>query len=283
MYKVGISIGMGSFNESYFENLVKSGVYGIEMSLGYAVHRFADHKALKKFADGYGVNICSIHLPFGNPKTFDISTLDNEIRNRTVESQIENIKKGLDIGVKTFVVHPSSEPIDDSARAECMKRSKDALLRLADIAESGGAIIAVENLPRTCLGRTADEMLELTEDPRLRICFDTNHLLLENHIEFIEKIAHKTVTLHVSDYDFLNERHWLPGEGKINWAEVYGALCKNGYNGVWMYEVSPATTKTITRERPLTPEDYMVNATEIFEGRELTKRGVPVEGLPAWR
>ena len=285
MYKVGISIGAGSFNESYFENFVKSGAYGIEMSINHPVHRFIDYKAIKKFTDSYGVKMCSVHLPFSNIKTLDLASLDAELREHTVETQVENIKKGLDIGVEKFVVHPSSEPVseDPETRAEQMKCAKDSLSRLADTAEIGNAVIAVENLPRTCLGRNADEMLDLTEDTRLRICFDTNHLLMEGHVEFIEKIVHKTVTLHVSDYDFLNERHWLPGEGKINWNEVYSTLVKCGYSGVWMYEVTSGSSNTITRERALLPEDYVRNATEIFEGLELTKRGITVEGLKAWR
>lgn len=37
----------------------------------------------------------------------------------------------------------------------------------------------------------------------------------------------------------LKERHWLPGEGKINWKELIAALDSCGYSGVWMYEVNP--------------------------------------------
>ena len=52
-------------------------------------------------------------------------------------------------------------------------------------------------------------MLELiSADERLVICFDTNHLLSEDPVEFIHKCGHKIVTLHVSDYDFIDEKHF---------------------------------------------------------------------------
>ena len=45
------------------------------------------------------------------------------------------------------------------------------------------------------------------------------------------------MTTHISDHDYENERHWLPGEGKINWNALIGALEKIGYRGVFNYEV----------------------------------------------
>ena len=101
-----------------------------------------------------------------------------------------------------------------------------------------GAVIAVEDLPRTCLGNTSDDIRKLISvNDKLRVCFDTNHLLEEDNIEFMKKLADKIITLHISDYDFLNERHWLPGEGKLDWAAMFSTLKEIGYNGVWMYEI----------------------------------------------
>ena len=89
-------------------------------------------------------------------------------------------------------------------------------------------------------------------------------------MDFVHRIGKKIITLHVSDYDFVNERHWLPGEGKNDWQAIYKALQEIEYNGVWLYELGFGSTKKITRERPLTCEDFVRNAREIFEGRKLT-------------
>lgn len=45
-------------------------------------------------------------------------------------------------------------------------------------------------------------------------------------------------TLHVSDYDGIDEKHWLPGQGIVNWPEVIQALIETGYDGPFMMEVN---------------------------------------------
>ena len=42
----------------------------------------------------------------------------------------------------------------------------------------------------------------------------------------------------MSDYDRKNERHWLPGEGVIDWTELLSALVESGYEGPFIYEAS---------------------------------------------
>jgi signal peptidase I len=50
-------------------------------------------------------------------------------------------------------------------------------------------------------------------------------------------VVHRVVTTHVSDYDFIDERHLFPGEGKNNWQEILTALENAGYEGTWNYEI----------------------------------------------
>jgi sugar phosphate isomerase/epimerase len=42
--------------------------------------------------------------------------------------------------------------------------------------------------------------------------------------------------LHISDYDGVDERHWLPGQGIINWSEVVESLVSIDYGGPFMFE-----------------------------------------------
>ena len=46
-------------------------------------------------------------------------------------------------------------------------------------------------------------------------------------------------TIHVSDYDRVDERHWIPGHpgAVIDWGEFFNLLKKSGYKGVFMFEV----------------------------------------------
>lgn len=65
----------------------------------------------------------------------------------------------------------------------------------------------------------------------------------------------------------VDERHWLPGEGKINWKNVIHSLGKINYSGAFMHEVD---YERPSKSRDLTAADFYVNAEEIFVGKELT-------------
>jgi sugar phosphate isomerase/epimerase len=195
-----------------------AGISATEISLTPEMYPILDHKQVEAYAKKYGVELWSYHLPFHPFTELDPSSLDGEIRKHTLEYFTELIKKGSDIGIDKFIVHPSGERIYDEERADRMKYSMESMDKLAEIAYQHGAWIAIEDLPRTCLGNTADEVLQLISvNDKLRVCFDTNHLLKDDQIQFMDKLADKIITVHISDYDYVNERHWLPGEGKIDW------------------------------------------------------------------
>ena len=222
----------------------------------------------KKF---YDFELWSFHLPFLPFKDIDISSTDEEIRKFSVDLCKGYIEKATEIGIDKFVIHPSAEPIMPEERPARLAASKKSLNELADFADLKGAVIAVEDLPRTCLGNCADEMLEILEaNEKLRVCFDTNHLLKDTNGNFLKKVGDKIVTLHISDYDFVDEKHWLPGEGKVDWAEILEGLKSLGYEGVWMYEVGLGIPRSLNRSRNLIFEDFVRNAKEVFEGKEIT-------------
>lgn len=272
MLKVGMSSCAFQLTEENFKNLAEAGIKNIEISLAYDKYPDLDYKAVKKLADEYDINIWSYHLPFSGPWTCDIASHDAGVRDRAVEKWCSCIRQGAEIGIDKFVAHPSSEPKpEDQERFPFLLYAQSNLDYLADFAARYGATIAVEDLPRTCLGRTADEMADLISvNDKLRVCFDTNHLLIDDNISFVEKLADKIITIHASDYFFVDECHWLPGEGEIDWHALYNKLVEKGYNGVWMYELGFKSPKTLTRSRDLTFKDFYNNAMEIMTGKPLT-------------
>ena len=51
------------------------------------------------------------------------------------------------------------------------------------------------------------------------------------------KKGSRIITTHISDHDYVDERHWLPGEGKIDWMRLLAAFEKIGYDGVYNMEL----------------------------------------------
>ena len=70
------------------------------------------------------------------------------------------------------------------------------------------------------------------------------HLLKEEHAHFFEAVSNRIGTIHASDYDRKDERHWLPGEGVIDWPDFLRRLQASGYKGVFMHEVRAGETAT---------------------------------------
>ncbi len=281
MFSVGTSLNGAMYMDGeLFKNLKAAGVTHLELALPAEGFLGLDAKAFAEGAAQEGIVLWSYHLPFRPYEVVDPSSADPALRESTVAHFSMLMRHAHAMGIRRFVVHPSTEPIAEGDRAARLAVTKENLARLAEVAASFDSVLAVENLPRTCLGRDSSELLELISgDERLRVCFDTNHLLSESQEHFIRAIGDKIITTHVSDYDFLNERHWLPGEGKSDWQTLYRALQEVGYNGPWLYELLFDSTTTMKRERNMTFADLYQNAYEIFENKPLTKRGTPIEGL----
>lgn len=264
-YRVGLSSCSKELSEALFADFRAAGIEAIEISCRRDECAALDFSELLRLSEKYGVELWSFHLPFAPFSEIELSC--DATADATVDYYADLILRASEIGIKRFVAHPSGEPIAECDRAARMAKSRESLARLADIAEKHGATIAVEDLPRSCLGRDTAEVVELVSaHPALRVCFDTNHLLTEDAVKFIRTLGDKIVTLHVSDYDFTDERHWMPGEGDLNWQSLIAALDEVGYDGVWMYEIVYGASRTISRERELVPADFVKNAAELFAG-----------------
>ena len=239
-----------------------------------------DFPMLRRCADEFGITLWSYHLPFAPFKSLDPSV--PALAEGTVAYFCSLIDKAADAGIRIFVVHPSGEPIAEEDRPMRMSTAKKSLFALAEYAKKRGGVIAVEDLPRTCLGRDSSDILELiSAHPDLRVCFDTNHLLKEDIGDFIRAVGDKIVTTHVSDYDFINERHWLPGEGQIDWTMLKNTLKSVGYAGCWLYELGLGGSDwTIDRPRALTHRDIRRNYEEIMAGLLPTPVGIGKKDLP---
>lgn len=278
MFRIGLSTNQKDINEKLFKAYQKSGIEYMEISMRAEEHKTLDHKAVYSLARVYGVNLWSYHLPYDPFEEIDISA--PELCKKTIEYFKELINKASAIGIDKFIVHPSGEPIEEGERAERLKCSKASLYELVAYAKQKQVTIAVEDLPRSCLGRNSEELLKLTDvDESLRICFDTNHLLGEDIADFIRAVGKRIVTTHISDYDFVNERHWLPGEGRLDWQAVARELKNAGYNGVWLYEIPFRCPPTIIRDRALCCDDFVRNANEIFGDKKITVISKPVLNL----
>ncbi len=282
MYKIGMSscarfpITVESLSE-----LKAAGISAIEYSGASNIDDF-DFPNVRKVCDEVGMTLWSLHSHMR--PDFDISSLEKDSNDAAIKELSELINRASAVGIDKVVVHPTHthEPFDQSTRSEKVKHSMHCLDILAEYAHKKGMFIALENLPRTCLGNTIEEHLTmLSANDKLRVCLDFNHSLIDDTADFIRAVGDKIITVHVSDRDNINERHWLPGEGVLDWKANIDALEEVGYKGVWMYEMGLDCPITIER-RELTYKDFVDNANAIFARKPLTSIGTPKPNLGLW-
>lgn len=243
-YELGISQALfGSLSKAEAASMPSAGVKYIEVTMndfwrGYTLEEcYKRARNTKQIIENtQGLEVWSVHLPFS--KTLDISVTDENARAENVATMKEMIRLAGEFGPKKLVLHPSSEPIAEQDRAERLKCSKKSIGELITVAKEIGAQLCIENLPRTCLGRTSSDMMYLIEDyPEVMVCFDSNHLLIEDHNSFFRNVGERIGTIHASDYDKTDEKHWMPGLGIINWPMFLTNLMHYDYEGVFMTEI----------------------------------------------
>lgn len=224
-----------------FTDAKQNGIEYVEVALNQCYRNVSEDEviprinAMKSKIDSAGVKVWSIHLPFS--RTLDISVTDDEARKRNVGIIAKMIKASAVFNPTKLVLHSSSEPIADSEREQRIQKAIESIGILRKYAEEIGAQLCVENLPRTCLGNTPEELLRIIADyPEVGICFDTNHYLTGTPVHFAQTAGHRIGTLHISDYDGVNESHWIPGDGTIPWSELFTLIQEKGYKGIYMYE-----------------------------------------------
>lgn len=225
------------------EQVSRHGFDCVELSFShddyFEKYRFTEGDNAEKLYErckALGLELWSIHLPFS--EKWDLSAENAE---KAVLDDMELIKAAAKAHISVAVIHPSFEPVEPNERAYRLAYAKKNIERLNRFAKESNVVLALENLPRTCLGNCSEEMIDLLNGTGAAFVFDTNHSLEEDNVVFLKRmLAHGycPVSLHISDYDFIDERHELPGQGLNSWGTLLTMLSVAGYQGPAMYEIS---------------------------------------------
>lgn len=243
-YKVGTTTAIWKTpTVNDFIEARQQGIEYVEVAFNKCYRGVPEHEVIPRIKslcaqiDSADMEVWSIHLPFS--RTLDISVLDDSLRDANVAFMAEMIKQSAQFNPARLVLHPSSEPIPDSIRAQRLMNARKSIAKLKVCADSIGVELCIENLPRTCLGNTPEELLDIIKDiPGVKVCFDTNHYTQGSTEHFMDVLESYIGTIHASDFDFENECHWLPTQGKIDWKRLVTRLKESGYQGIFMYEAT---------------------------------------------
>jgi sugar phosphate isomerase/epimerase len=181
----------------------------------------------------------SIHALFG--PEYDFSKLEPEQWQNAVNCAVETVELAADLHIPILVMHASSEPVPPEERNRRLERVIEGFGIIGQKAKSTGRRIAIEYLPRTCLGNNLTELNMLVDrlgDETFGVCLDVNHLM-EKYAELsqiVRSLGPRLIAAHISDCDEVDEKHWLPGRGVLNWPALMQSLREIDYKGPFTYE-----------------------------------------------
>lgn len=201
---------------------------------------------------GSSLRLNAIHMPITN-EWADLACQYEEDRKEIVKLFVKLIKELNRYNPSAYVFHPGGFGVDQNNYKEYTER----LIRSVNVlTEETDKKICIENMAGKYFLDTSEQMLDfLSRCKNAYTCVDVNHFYYEKPEDAILKYGNRIGTLHISDYDFIKERHLLPKLGQINWNKVIGALEKVGYQGVFNYELT---------ER-FSPEEIKQNYIELFD------------------
>lgn len=241
-----ILANLGGHTDKGFSKYSEAGIPYAELSLGHdelCICGFYENpQKISALAAKYGVHFGSFHVPFSD--IINPANLISDQNKTAMEIMEKSILAALKIGIETIVIHPSGGTIDDDTRWERLERSAENLAQLSKLCKENGAVLALENLPGNCLGNSSFEIVSfLNYIPDIALCFDTNHLTMQTNEDFLDDLAEQGMhgrihAIHASDYDFLEERHNLPGDGINDWSTIISKLNALGYSGIFMYQTA---------------------------------------------
>jgi sugar phosphate isomerase/epimerase len=190
---------------------------------------------LTGLAEEHGIAIDSLHAPYG-PK-HDISYSDSESRMASVCRIALAMAAAVELDAKTVILHLQSWPVEAGIQdVDSLLRSLEALV---ESAENMKMRLAAENLP----GKVADVFLRRAlaefKSDYFGFCYDSSHDQLGpgKPYEVLEEFANRLFAVHLSDNDGLEDRHWIPFTGIVDWERVCYILHEARYSQPLLLEV----------------------------------------------
>ena len=121
---------------------------------------------------------------------------------------------------------------------------EESLKRVARSAAGKGIKIALENMGRKSAPAFADlhEVVKLVHhlgENNVGICFDTGHCLISglDPMQEINHCASELFSFHLHENDGVEDLHWVPGRGLIDWPRFFDKVRTLGYGGSFILEI----------------------------------------------
>ena len=211
---------------------------------------FKDKKEFVALAKQIGLGVDNIHLPCEDCNQFWSDSLaDRDQYVTEVLKWLEDCKKS---GADKIVMHTNRNSIMNVNMINGYKSFEKIVLLAEDIKLK----VAVENTLRF---KYTNFILEEFNSDYLGFCYDSSHDFIdgESKGEILKKWKDRLFCVHLSDNDGLDDRHWLPTKGHVNFKEIINIIKQTSCDSLSM-EVYP-----YGEEKNLEPSEFLKKAYNI--------------------
>ena len=226
----------------WLEELANSKIRNFEFSCG----RFPSHReilektgTLAPWIQSGKICCCSLHLPFNGGA--ECPTQSYEAERQICIQRYEHLLRALaPLGMKHVTTHVGSPDVGQSRldAIECARKTFQALI---PVVQECGVSLNLEICASGAIGGVPEEMELLLEDMPdcIGICFDVNHAgeHWQEVPQWISRLGKRIRTFHFSDCDGIDQCHWLPGNGILNWKEIMREIQRLDHECPLIYEV----------------------------------------------
>ena len=195
-----------------------------------------------------GLVLENIHVPFNSSD--DLWSNSGTARARSIKEHTVWLHDCAAYDIPCMVMHlteSTTPPVPNQFGIE-------SITSLVVIAKTLGVRIAIENTRRE---DNVAYVLSEIESGHLGYCYDSSHASLkqDKSVHLLKKFGKRMIATHLSDNDGKEDRHWLPGNGTIDWSRLAEMFPKETYQGYLTLETLPDE-----EERRKTPEEFLEKA-----------------------
>jgi sugar phosphate isomerase/epimerase len=157
-----------------------------------------------------------------------------------------SLEIGVEIGAPLAVIHVTddAQALTDEMYEDSRQIAIDYVGELQVRAHALGIRLALENMAKHAnlsrrFGMTLAELSRAFPDPEIAFCLDTGHAMtyrLDLATE-IRTAGKRLMTTHINSNDGVDDLHWLPTRGVLDWQKTKHLLTQNGYTGRYLLEV----------------------------------------------
>lgn len=211
-------------------------------------YRRGFYRKMPDMVRDHGLYLEYVHVAF--KYCDDLWSENASERERAVARHLDWIRDCAGNGIPIMVMHA----IRGSYKGAINRHGMESIERIVRAGEDAGITIAVENTRRMDV---LEPIFTEIDSPALGFCYDSSHerLCTEEAGALLRRCGDRLSCTHLSDCDGTLDRHWLPGDGIMDWRALMDAFPAETYRGCFSLEVVPGKAAA-----DLSPSEFLAEA-----------------------